>query len=138
MYLFDTNMLQLLINGDLNVLEKVRFHSPNIWVSSITAEETLIGRMNIINRARAPRTSLSLPQAHQDFVESLGHLQVLPVRTYSEEAVVIYRAFPAAIIRIGAQDCRIAAQALAHSLTVVTRNTRDFAAIGAPCADWSA
>jgi predicted nucleic acid-binding protein len=41
-------------------------------------------------------------------------------------------------LRIGAQDCRIAAQAMAHEMVVVTRNVRDFQAIGASCEDWSA
>jgi hypothetical protein len=44
---------------------------------------------------------------------------------------------PASVKRIGPQDCRIAAQALAHGLIVITRNLRDFNAIGAPCEDWS-
>lgn len=41
------------------------------------------------------------------------------------------------MIRIGSQDCRIAAQAMTHGLTVITRNLRDFEQIGAPCEDWS-
>ncbi len=64
--------------------------------------------------------------------------RLLPILAYSAQADVIFHSFPASVIRIGAQDCRIAAQALAHDLIVVTRNLRDFEAIGAPCADWSA
>ncbi len=131
-------MLDLMVEGDPNVLRRVQIYLPNIWLSSIAAEETLIGRMSSINRARSPRTSLSLPQAHENFVKAIEDIRLLPILVYSEAADTIFRTFPASVLRIGAQDCRIAAQAIAHNMTVITRNIRDFAAIGARCEDWSA
>ena len=138
MNLLDTNSLSLLRAGNENMVRRVRENKGHVWLSSVAAEEFIVGRLNSINRARAPRTSLSLARAHDDFAEALIDLRLLPILTYSEDAEKIFQTFTPAQIRIGAQDCRIAAQALAHNLSVVTRNVRDFEAIGAPCADWSA
>jgi predicted nucleic acid-binding protein len=122
---------------DENSLRHVNENLNNIRVSSITAEELLIAYIGYLHRAKSPRTSLSLPRAHEDFVATLEDLRIFPIRTFSPEAEAIFQTFPPAILRIGAQDCRIAAQAMAHDLTVVTRNIRDFEAIGARCEDWS-
>lgn len=138
MYLFDNNMIKLLVAGDENVALRVQQNIGSIWLSSVAAEEVLMGKMDGMNRARSARNSLSLPRAHQDFVQALEDLRLLPLLTYSDEAEHIFHTLPAAAKRKGTQDCRIAAQALAHNLTVVTRNQSDFQAIGAPCEDWSA
>ena len=138
MYLLDTNAFELLIAGEPNTLHRLAENAHRVWLSSVAAEEFLVARLSGMNRARSARTSLSLPQAHEDFVLALTNTQLLPLFSYSADAEAVYRAFPPAIIRIGAQDCRIAAQAVAHGLTVVTRNVRDFEAIGAACVDWSA
>lgn len=137
MYIWDTNGFILFRGKDENTLRHVRENAGQIWLSSVAAEELLAGQFNAINRARAPRTSLSLSRAHADFAEVLEDFKTFPMLAFSEEAEAVYRTFPASVIRIGPQDCRIAAQAIAHNLTVVTRNVRDFQAIGAPCADWS-
>jgi len=137
MFLFDTNALGLFLAGEPNTLQRVQENGTSIWLSSVTAEEVLVGRLNDINRARRPRTSLSLTRAHQDFAQALEDVRLFPLLVYSAQADDLYQSFPAAIKRIGPQDCRIAAQAIAHGLIVVTRNRRDFEAIGAPCEDWS-
>lgn len=131
-------MLKLLVAGEENVARRVQQHIGSIWLSSVAAEEVLMGKMDGMNRARSGRNSLSLPRAHQDFVQALEDLRLLPLRTYSDEAERIFQTLPAAAKRKGTQDCRTAAQALAHNLTIVTRNLRDFEAIGVPCEDWSA
>lgn len=77
-------------------------------------------------------------QRNLDNIQALEDLRIFPLFLYSPEAEAIYRTFAPATLRIGAQDCRIAAQAMAHEMIVVTRNLRDFQAIGAPCEDWSA
>ena len=137
MFLLDNNMHKLYVGGDGLVVERVQANIERVWTSSVAVEEAMIGQLSTLNRARSPRTSLSLPQAHADFIETMNDLRILPIFVYSDEAEAIFRTFPAATIRIGPQDCRIAAQAMAHNLTVVTRNVRDFVAIGAPCVDWS-
>lgn len=138
MYLLDTNTLKLAIAGEESVVQRVRQNLDKVWVSSIAAEEFLVVFMSGLNRARSQRNSLSLPRAHNDFAQALEDLSIFPVFVYSDEAHAVYQTFTPALLRIGSQDCRIAAQAMAHGMTVVTRNLRDFQAIGAPCEDWSA
>ena len=138
MFLLDTNALIDLLNEDENVTVRFTKNAGSVWVSSVAAEERLVGVMSGINRARAPRTSLSISLAHENLVYVLQNLGSLPYLAYSDEAEAIFKTFTPAQIRVGAQDCRIAAQALAHDLTVITRNLSDFQAIGAPCEDWSA
>ena len=125
-----------MIAGNPAVTEKVQRNESILYLSSIAAEEILTGHLSGINRARSVQNALSLPKAHDRFVRTLENLLLLPVFSYSEEAEAICQTFAPATLRIGPQDCRIAAQAMAHGMTVVTRNLRDFQAIGAPCEDW--
>jgi tRNA(fMet)-specific endonuclease VapC len=137
-YLFDTNAFTLLLMREENILKRTGENPADILVSSVVAEEFITAHMASLNRARSKRTSLSLPRAHEDFAQALQDLRTFPLLVFSPEAEAIFNTFPPAIIRIGAQDCRIAAQAMAEDMTVITRNLRDFEAIGARCEDWSA
>ncbi|MBC8143725.1 MAG: PIN domain-containing protein [Armatimonadetes bacterium] len=138
MYLLDTNALRLYVEGDANVVLRVQENLSMVFISSVVAEELVSGRLARINRARSANNSLSVAEAHEYFVKALEDLRLLPILTYSEAADAVFDTLPAKAKRAGTQDCRIAAQAIAHGLTVVTRNVGDFAAIGAPFADWSA
>ena len=138
MFLFDTNSFKLLLQGNTAVVRRAQEHAGQLWLSSVAAEELIAVHMNTMNKARAPRTSLSLSRAHTDFVETLADLRSLPILAFGEVAAQVYATLPAKAIRSGSQDSRIAAQALAHGMTVITRNISDFAAIGAAYADWSA
>lgn len=137
-YLFDTNAYELFLAGEENIVRRVRESPRRVRLSSVAAEEILVGRLSYLNRARNPRNSLSLTQAHEDFASLLTELGSFSLMAYSPEAEAIYNTFPSSILRIGPQDCRIAAQAMAHGLVVVTRDLRHFEAIGADCEDWSA
>ncbi len=97
-------------------MRRVQQYRHVLWLRSIAAEESLTGRLSSLNRARSSRNSLSLPQAHQDLADALVAIHAFPLLVYSEEAEAIFRTFPPATLRIGPQDCRIAAQALAHNL----------------------
>ena len=138
MFLLDNNALKIALSGNEAMRRQITRYTGQVYLSSVAAQEWLAGYMSGINRAQSPRNSLSLPQAHQDFAQALEDLQAFPLFVYSNAAEAIYQTFSPATLRIGPQDCRIAAQALAHGLTVVTRNLRDFEAIGARCTDWSA
>jgi tRNA(fMet)-specific endonuclease VapC len=56
----------------------------------------------------------------------LGRYKIVP---YTPEADSVFQTFPSGVKRVGTNDCRIAATAIANNLTVVTRNTRDYAKI---------
>ena len=131
MYLLDNDILNLIVIGEENVMLKVQHFATQTLLSSIAAEELITGRLSGLSRARSPRNSLSLPRAHEDFAQALEEIRVFPVFVYSDEAHAVYQTFTPAVLRIGSQDCRIAAQAMAHGMTVITRNLKDFQAIGA-------
>ena len=137
MFLLDNNAQKLFIARDENTLRRVEQYAGKIWLSSVAAEELLTGSLSGLNRARSPRNSLSLAQAHADFAQALEDVRLFPMLIYSEAAESIFKTFSPATIRNGSQDCRIAAQTIAHNMVVVTRNLRDFEATGAPCEDWS-
>lgn len=138
MYLFDTSAFELLLDGEENTVRRIGIVIEPILLSSVAAEEMLSGRLSAINRARSSRTSLSLPLAHQDFFKALEDIRLLPLHVYSAEAESVFRSLPASVKRIGSQDCRIAAQAIAHGFIVVTRNTRDFGRVpGLTMEDWT-
>lgn len=137
MYLLDNNAFREFQHDEPNTVARIVENGPNVLLSSVAAEELLTGVMSTINRSRSGRNSLSLPQAHDDLAQTLQDISLFAVFAYSKEAEAVFRTFPASTLRIGQQDCRIAAQALAHGMIVVTRNVRDFEAIGAPCEDWS-
>jgi tRNA(fMet)-specific endonuclease VapC len=68
-------------------------------------------------------------------VRFFASIQVVPFDARCEQR---YQALRAQRVRVGAQDLRIAATALTHGLTLVTRNRRDFARVpGLPIEDWS-
>ncbi len=137
MYLLDTNIFTLFADGDENVLRRFAQANKPVYLSSVAAEERLAGLMSQINRARAPRSGLSLPRAHRHFTQTLETINIVPIFALTEEAEAVFKTFTKAQTRNGAQDCYIAAQALAHGGVVITRNLRHFEAIGAPCEDWS-
>lgn len=138
MYLLDNNTFRNFINDEPNTVRRLAECQENVFLSSVAAEEILTGVISGINRARSSRNSLSLPQVHKYLAETIQDIHLFSLLTYSDEAESIYQTFTPAILRIGLQDCRIAAQAMAHGMIVITRNLRDFQAIGAPCEDWSA
>jgi len=118
MFLLDTNVvseLRKVASGKAN--EHVRrwikqAERRSLHVSAITIEELEIGTLRMERRDAA---------------------QGMMLRRWLEEHVL--PAFDPRPIR----DAYIAATALAHGLTVVSRNTRDFSACGAPVLDpWQA
>ena len=131
-------MLRLYADGDANVARRVAENPGAVWLSSVAAEEAITGALNLMNKSRGKNNSLSLADAHEFFADTLGDIGLLSLFVYRDEAEAIFGTLSAKTIRIGAQDCRIAAQAMAHGFTVVTRDVGDFTAIGATCADWSA
>lgn len=136
-YLLDTDIFRLYVTGDPTTVAHIRERINSIYLSSITIEEMVVGRLNIINKARSGKTPISLVEAHEEFTELLADIRPFPTLAYSQESEQIFQTFSASVRRIGPQDCRLAAQAMAEGLIVVTRNQRDFKAIGSSCEDWS-
>ncbi len=95
------------------------------------------GSLARINRERS-RSSLAIEVASRLFVtliEEVARFQLLP---YTNEAERLFQSWPAAVRRVGPNDCRIAASAIAHGYVVVTCNGKDFSRIpGVTFEAWS-
>lgn len=130
-------MFREIMTGNLVVLQQWEAIELPVYLSSVAVEEVLLGFLASMNRARSGKFLVSVPQGHANLVNALEIFKRFEVLTYSPTAETVFATMPADVKRRGTQDCRIAAQALAHNLTVVTRNLQDFERIGAPCVDWT-
>jgi tRNA(fMet)-specific endonuclease VapC len=106
-----------------------------VGISAVSVEEAVRGRLAVLAR---PLTGPQRVRAYAqltDTVELISNLPLVPFDALSENQFQKLRALR---LRIGASDIKIGAVALAHNLTLLTRNRRDFARIpGLVIADWS-
>src|SRR6185312_16256692 len=133
-YLFDTDHLTHYQNGHLLVSARWRLQpAASVGISVVTAEEILRGRLARLARggdgAARIRHYALLEEALVDFTQ-------FPVVSYDQAVEGEFQRIRH--IRIGTQDLKIAATALAHRLPLVTANRRDFAQVpGLVIEDWS-
>jgi tRNA(fMet)-specific endonuclease VapC len=129
-YLIDSNVCVIYLNGKSPLLQQ-RFNSTlvdEIVVCSIVKGELFYGS----RRSNNPAKSL---QIQQDF---LAQFISLP---FDDTAAVVYGKIRAELAKagtpIGPNDLQIAAIAIAHDLTLVTHNTREFSRVdGLKLEDW--
>jgi tRNA(fMet)-specific endonuclease VapC len=139
MYVLDTNIVSTLLDqrrNNLNLSRRILAEvSEHLFISVITVEEIISGGLSSVNRVRQTPAVVS---KYQDFVwlfDALHRFQILP---YTSTAYQIYRSMTMRQKRVGTQDCRIAATAIALGYTVVTANTSDFYKIGGVAVeDWT-
>jgi tRNA(fMet)-specific endonuclease VapC len=125
-YLLDTDTITEFLYGDARVT--ARFHDvpeESVRISIVSVAEILQGLLAAVNRSQS-RGKTDICTAYADLLEAQADLATFLTAPYSTQAEAIYQAFPPAIKRVGTNDCRIAATAIANNLIVVTRNTRHF------------
>jgi len=133
-YLLDTDSASLAFGGNERVRSRIR-RASGVHLSSIAAEERVRGALSLIHRSR---DTPGLPAAQDFLTRLLYDISDYRIHVYNEQAVRIYASFPAGVKRIGSQDCRIAASAIAAGWIVVTANQKDFSRIpGVQFEDWS-
>ncbi len=133
-YLLDADSASLAINGNKRVRSRVQ-QTPDVWLSAIAAEEITRGVLGLINQSRDKPGS---PAAYILFGNLLTAYCDYRLHPYNAEASLVYASFSAQIKRLGTQDCRIAASAIAAGWIVVTANRRHFSQIpGVQFEDWS-
>jgi tRNA(fMet)-specific endonuclease VapC len=135
-FLLDTDHVSLQEHGDPHVrghLERVP--ADEIAVSVVTVEEMLRGRLAILSRRRAGQARV---HAYQKLLETVVFFNAVPVVPFDLACERKFEELRARKLQIGSQDLRIAATAVVHDLTVVTRNRRDFARVAElRIEDWS-
>lgn len=126
-FLLDTDHVSLQERGHPSVLARLRVQPPEaLGVSVVTMQEALQGRLAVLNRQQAAEQVLLAYAKLQETVHFFTRVQVVAFNVACQRRVEELRAQG---LRIGTLDLRIAATALVHKLTVVTRNTKDFAQV---------
>jgi len=106
-----------------------------IATTTITAEEQLRGRLAQIKKAS---TMEALAMGHRRFRQAVCHLAKLNFLEFDSAAITIFEDLKQQRPRVGSQDLRIAAIAIANGAIVVTRNRVDFGQIvGLKIEDWT-
>lgn len=135
-YLFDTDHLTLFDHFDAIVW---RHFSARPWgavgISAVTVEEYLRGRLAALARHGS---GVLRVQSYARLLSSLDLFQQFPLVDFDPACEQQFQQLRGLHLRVGSQDLRIAATALVHRWTLVTRNRRDFSNVpGLTLADWS-
>jgi tRNA(fMet)-specific endonuclease VapC len=121
-YVLDTDHLTLFERGFPPLLRRFAAESPgSVGLTAVTVQEALRGRLAALSRAPGgPQQYLS----YSGLVGTVKPIATFPIVPFEQAADQEYQQLQALRLRIGTQDKRIAATALANRLVVVTRNRR--------------
>jgi tRNA(fMet)-specific endonuclease VapC len=135
-WVLDTDHLSLLQRGHPNIIKRINSVEPqDIFVTIITFEEQIRGRMNSIKQAG---TSNKLIFAYSKLRENLEDFKTLNLLDLEQNAYNCYSELLHRKIRIGTQDLKIAAIVISQNATLLTRNRRDFERVPAlKFEDWT-
>jgi tRNA(fMet)-specific endonuclease VapC len=136
-YILDTDTISLYQRGNNASIKKRLEDTPPeaIAVTVITVEEQMRGRLAQIKKANS---ASALGVAYRWLRETTQLLGELPIMDFDKAAIRVDEQLRQQKPRLGTQDRRIAAIALAHNCIVVTRNQADFGQIiGLTLEDWS-
>jgi len=124
---FDTDVLTEILMGNPAFVQRARaIPRTQQAVPVVVVEEILRGRLEAIRRAESGKSAISIERSYELFSQTFSDFQDLPILSYTSEAESLYRQWRKDRIRISTHDLRIAAIAVAHSCTLVSRNRRDF------------
>ena len=133
-YLLDTDSASLALSGSERMRNRIQ-QASDVGLSSIAEEEMTRGALNLIQQNRDKPAAVF---AHDFLSRLLLFLCDCRIHTYDRQAAQVYASFSAQVRRVGTQDCRIGASAIAAGLVVVTANRKDFSRIpGVVFEDWS-
>ncbi|ETW95252.1 MAG: hypothetical protein ETSY1_31355 [Candidatus Entotheonella factor] len=141
MFLLDTNHLVILQARTRRDFERLvarmsRYPASDFYVSIVSFHEQMLGWNAYISRARDTEGVVRGYRHLHDLIEYFRDAQVLP---FDDAAAEAFNALGTKRIRTGTMDLRIAAIALAHDMTVLTRNLQDFQRIPSlKVEDWTA
>ena len=124
---FDTDILTEILAGNPAYAERIANVPLDEQSAPIVAiEEVLRGRLNVIRQAEAGRTRITIEHTYELFEATLDALRELKFLSFTQEAEALLNEWRKKKIRGSAHDLRIAASCVVSSVTLVTRNRRDF------------
>ncbi len=135
-YILDTDHLSLAQRKHPNVTARI-LSTPKdeIAITIITAEEQIRGRFAEIRRHQTGKDCVN---SYQQLRQTLDHLFGVNILDFDLAAELIDQTLKSQKLKIGTQDRRIAAIALANNCKVVTRNLSDFGQIpGLQIENWA-
>jgi tRNA(fMet)-specific endonuclease VapC len=140
MFLLDTDHLVVLQHGSDSefgrLQQRMSRHRPEDFALSVVSfHEQMLGANQFISRAKTQAQVTRGYQMMEVILIDFSRFRVLP---FDEPAASQFTRLRKARVRIGTMDLRIAAIALSHQLTVLTRNRRDFEQVpGLAVEDWT-
>src|SRR5262249_23656395 len=136
MFILDTDILSLFQTGHgvvrANIATKT---SQDMAVTIITVEEQLSGWYSFLRKTKPPD---KVALGYDRMTEMIASVAKFRILSYNVPAMNRFDELIKLKLNIGRNDLRIAAIALEHDATVVTRNARDFQQVPSlTIVDWS-
>ena len=120
----DTDTLSLYRRGQPLVVQRILQQSLNtLATTAITVEEQLTGWYTLLRRQNSRE---QLARAYGHLIDTVVELNQFRLLSFSEEAIDRFEDLRSQKLGVRGNDLRIAAIALEHGATVVTRNRVDF------------
>jgi tRNA(fMet)-specific endonuclease VapC len=137
--ILDTDVFSLLQAGTsqeaARMAPRVLAEKDEIAVTIVTYEEQMRGWLSFLAKAKNEERRIFAYGRLKEMLDDFARVRVI---AYDQVASFHYTRLVKAKLRLSAMDLKIAAVALAHSATLVTRNTRDFEkVIGLKIQDWT-
>jgi len=127
LFILDTDILTLFEREHPAVVANVVAHSPSeIAISVVTVEEQLSGWYAQLRQAKGTDR---LAWAYRRLAATVRFLRNARILDFDEAAISRYQELKRLRLKTRKMDLQIAATALEHCGTVVTRNVRDFKVI---------
>lgn len=127
-YILDTDHVTLFQHGFPTIVQRARaVGNSNIFVTTVTLEEQLRGRLAVIGRAATKSERLAV--AYDNLRRTLTYFCNVNLLDFDNAAYNCYQSLRQQKIKIGTQDLRIASIAIVNQAILVTRNQQDFSQV---------
>ncbi len=140
MYILDTDLFSLTDRSNSAESQRLRFRlsglrSDELATTIVTFEEQTRGWLAWVAKAKSLAEQVERYRSLKRMLTSYRNVTVLD---FDEKAATEYERLQKQRIRIGTMDLKIAAIALAHKATLLSRNIRDFGKVpDLKVEDWS-
>jgi tRNA(fMet)-specific endonuclease VapC len=124
LFVLDTDILSLFEQGHPRVVAEVlQCPFTHLSFTVISLEEQLSGWYTLLRRCRTPE---QIERAYGGLAATFTTLSRFPILDFPGEAIAKFEWLRSLKLGVRSPDLRIAAIALIHDATLVTRNTADF------------
>jgi tRNA(fMet)-specific endonuclease VapC len=136
--ILDTDHVSLILRGDDQLRERA-LRETNLSITVVTFQEVFNGWTTRINQAKPDEDFVAL---YSRLCRAIDYFKQTEILNFDSDSDAIFRSLlrnnpPLRKARLQ-RDMRIAAIALAHDATIVTRNTKDFIQVpGLKIVDWT-